>query len=128
MSIKLRPWQDSAINRALKWLVIEKKDKRFLINAAPGAGKTICASVIAKKLIEINKPKRNDAISVDPPRIYRVKLYGYRYMPWAYVNSLDIEMLGTKRMINGNIIPEAYSINIGFQPLTIEVSNFLDQA
>ena len=83
---------------------------------------------LVKKLIEINKPKRNDAISVDPPRIYRVKLYGYRYMPWAYVNSLDIEMLGTKRMINGNIIPEAYNISIGFQPLTIEVSNFLDQA
>ena len=58
MSIKLRPWQDSAINRALKWLVIEKKDKRFLINAAPGAGKTICASVIAKKLIDINEIER----------------------------------------------------------------------
>lgn len=82
---------------------------------------------LIKKLIEINKPKRNDAISVDPPRIYRVKLYGYRYMPWAYVNALDIEMLGTKRMINDIIIPEAYNISIGFQPLTIEVSNFLTE-
>jgi hypothetical protein len=82
---------------------------------------------LIKKLIEINKPKRNDAISIDPPRIYRVKLYGYRYMPWAYVNSLDIEMLGTKRMINNIIIPEAYNISIEFQPLTIEVSNFLTE-
>jgi hypothetical protein len=48
-------------------------------------------------------------------------------MPWAYVNSLDIEMLGTKRMINNIIIPEAYNISIGFQPLTIEVSNFLTE-
>ena len=79
------------------------------------------------KLIEINKPKRNDAISVDPPRIYRVKLYGYRYMPWAYVNTLNIEMVGTKRMINNVIMPEAYDITIGFEPLTIEVSNFLTE-
>lgn len=82
---------------------------------------------LIKKLIEINKPKRNDAISVDPPRIYRVKLYGYRYMPWAYVNTLNIEMIGTKRMINNVIIPEAYDITIGFEPLTIEVSNFMQE-
>jgi hypothetical protein len=82
---------------------------------------------LIRKLIEINKPKRNDAISVDPPRIYRVKLYGYRYMPWAYVNTLNIEMVGTKRMINNVIMPEAYDITIGFEPLTIEVSNFLTE-
>lgn len=82
---------------------------------------------LMKKLIEINKPKRNNAISVDPPRIYRVKLYGYRYMPWAYVNTLNIEMIGTKRMINNVIIPEAYDITIGFEPLTIEVSNFMQE-
>ncbi len=82
---------------------------------------------LVKKLIEINKPKRNDAISVDPPRIYRVKLYGHRYMPWAYVNSLNIDMIGTKRMINNIIVPEAYDINIAFQPLTIEVSNFMEE-
>ena len=80
-----------------------------------------------RKLIEINKPKRNDAISVDPPRIYRVKLYGYRYMPWAHVNNLNIEMIGTKRMVNNVIMPEAYDITIGFEPLTIEVSNFMTE-
>jgi hypothetical protein len=83
---------------------------------------------LVKKLVEINKPKRNDAISLDPPRIYRVKLYGYRYMPWAYVSNLSINMEGSRRMIGDVIIPEAYSISIGFQPLTIEVSNFLDEA
>ena len=82
---------------------------------------------LVRKLIEINKPKRNDAISVDPPRIYRVKLYGYRYMPWAYVNTLNIEMIGTKRMVNNVIMPEAYDITIGFEPLTIEVSNFMTE-
>lgn len=81
---------------------------------------------LIKKLIEINKPKRNDAISVDPPRIYRVKLYGYRYMPWAYCNSLNISMLGTKRMVDGIIMPEAYQVSFSLAPLTIEVSNFMD--
>jgi hypothetical protein len=80
---------------------------------------------LVKKLIEINKPKRNDAISLDPPRIYRVKLFGYRYMPWAYVNNLTITTEGATRMIDGVIIPEAYSVTMSFEPLTIEVSNFL---
>lgn len=82
---------------------------------------------LVKKLIQINKPKRNDAISLDPPRIYRVKLLGYRYMPWAYVETLAINTEGTTRMIDGVIIPEAYSVSISFKPLTIEVSNFLDE-
>lgn len=82
---------------------------------------------LIRKLIEINKPKRNDAISLDPPRIYRVKLYGYRYMPWAYVDNLSIKMEGAKRMIDDVIIPEAYDISISFKPLTIEVSNFMTE-
>tara|TARA_B100000989_G_scaffold194825_1_gene147026 strand:+ start:7851 stop:9518 length:1668 start_codon:yes stop_codon:yes gene_type:complete len=45
----LRPWQKNAISKCLNWF---KKHNRFLINAAPGAGKTICASSIAKILID----------------------------------------------------------------------------
>lgn len=86
---------------------------------------------LVRKLIEINKPKRFDAISLDPPRIYRVKLPGYRYMPWAYVDNLSISMEGTKRIIPWEgkdvIVPEAYIISMGFKPLTIEVSNFLEE-
>jgi superfamily II DNA or RNA helicase len=40
---KLRPWQLEALNKALEWLVVDRQDRRFLINAAPGAGKTIAA-------------------------------------------------------------------------------------
>lgn len=50
--IKLRQWQAEAVSKALKWLVDDAQDRHFLINAAPGAGKTICASVIAKRLID----------------------------------------------------------------------------
>lgn len=56
--INLRPWQSEAITKALSWLVKEKADRHFLINAAPGSGKTICASVIALKLIELGEVDR----------------------------------------------------------------------
>ena len=82
---------------------------------------------LVKKLIEINRPKRNDAISMDPPRIFKAKLYGYRYMPWAYCSSFSVRLLGTKRMVNGVIMPEAYEINMGLQPLTAEPSNFMEK-
>jgi len=49
--IQLRPWQSDATKKALGWLLGEDGGKHFLINAAPGSGKTICASVIAQKLI-----------------------------------------------------------------------------
>lgn len=50
--MKLRPWQEEALVKAINWLTIERKDKHFLINAAPGAGKTVAAGVIARALIE----------------------------------------------------------------------------
>lgn len=56
--INLRPWQAQAIKQALVWLMETKTDRHFLINAAPGAGKTICASVIAAKLLEKNEVDR----------------------------------------------------------------------
>jgi hypothetical protein len=83
---------------------------------------------LVKKLIEINRPKRNDSISMDPPRIFRAKLYGYRYMPWAYCSQFGVRLLGTKRMVNGVIMPEAYEISMGLQPLTAEPSNFMKKA
>ena len=29
MTLKLRPWQDSAINKAINWLAVKKKIKDF---------------------------------------------------------------------------------------------------
>jgi superfamily II DNA or RNA helicase len=52
MQMKLRPWQVEALNKALNWLIVLRQDQHFLINAAPGAGKTIAACVIAQALIE----------------------------------------------------------------------------
>lgn len=55
--IQLRPWQVSCFKKAMDWLA-SGADRHFLINAAPGSGKTICASVIAKQLIDASEVDR----------------------------------------------------------------------
>lgn len=49
--MELRQWQSDALAKALRWLVEKAEDRHFLINAAPGAGKTIAACTIADQLI-----------------------------------------------------------------------------
>jgi superfamily II DNA or RNA helicase len=56
--IKLRPWQEQALDKSLEWLVGTRADKHFLINAAPGSGKTICACSIANALLARNEIDR----------------------------------------------------------------------
>ncbi|WP_412481118.1 DEAD/DEAH box helicase family protein [Azonexus sp. IMCC34839] len=56
--LKLRPWQQEALEKAINWLTVARQDRHFLINAAPGAGKTIGASVIAKQLIDMGEIDR----------------------------------------------------------------------
>ncbi|WP_141400402.1 DEAD/DEAH box helicase family protein [Magnetospirillum sp. 15-1] len=68
--VKLRPWQEKAQEKALKWLVDQGDDKHFLINAAPGAGKTKLACSIAKTLIDKNLI---DRVIVIAPRVEVVK-------------------------------------------------------
>ena len=72
MSLTLRPWQDTALNKALNWFNSNKSNNnnKFLINAAPGSGKTICASVIAKKLLD---NKSIDRVIIIAPRREVVK-------------------------------------------------------
>ena len=47
----LRPWQSECLVKARDWFIEREKDL-FLINAAPGAGKTIAACAIAASLID----------------------------------------------------------------------------
>ena len=55
--IKLRDWQQEASSKCLEWYS-KKEDNRFIINAAPGTGKTICAISIADELIKQNLVER----------------------------------------------------------------------
>ena len=70
--IKLRPWQAEARRQSLNWYK-NKDNKHFVINAAPGSGKTICASVIAKELIKNNMI---DRVIVIAPRSEIVRQWG----------------------------------------------------
>ncbi|KRB80836.1 RNA helicase [Sphingomonas sp. Root710] len=72
----LRAWQSAATAKALRWLTEIKSDRHFLINAAPGAGKTICASVIAKRLLEMDEI---DRVIVIAPRAEVVKQWGEEF-------------------------------------------------
>jgi len=56
--MELRPWQKEALAKACRWLLIEKEDRHFLINAAPGAGKTVAASVIANEMFRLDSIDR----------------------------------------------------------------------
>ena len=68
--MQLRPWQSEALRKALHWLVEKGEDKHFLVNAAPGAGKTIAACVIAKDLFEMGQI---DRVIVIAPRVEVVR-------------------------------------------------------
>ncbi len=82
---------------------------------------------LIEHLIRINRPTRNSPVEMEPPHIYNVQIPGLRYMEWAYCNSLDIRLLGTRREINGKIIPEGYMVSMSLASLTTEVSNFMDK-
>ncbi len=69
----LRPWQEQALKKAMHWLIDVGQDRHFLINAAPGAGKTVAACTIAKRLIEEG---HIDRVVVIAPRVEVVRQWG----------------------------------------------------
>ena len=77
MTKKLRQWQSEALAKALKWLVEDGSDRHFLINAAPGAGKTTAACVIAKNLIDMGQI---DRVVVIAPRVEVVKQWSKDFL------------------------------------------------
>jgi superfamily II DNA or RNA helicase len=74
--IMLREWQKEAHNKCLDWFATDPAHKHFVINAAPGAGKTVCASIIAKSLIEKGDI---DRVIVIAPRSEVVRQWGEEF-------------------------------------------------
>ncbi|MBY8827294.1 DEAD/DEAH box helicase family protein [Hephaestia mangrovi] len=50
--IRLRPWQAEAHDKAVDWFLDKATDRHFLIDAAPGAGKTLVSCAIAETMIK----------------------------------------------------------------------------
>jgi hypothetical protein len=80
-----------------------------------------------------NTMYRKDRSAFIPPCIYEVLVPGTRYMKWAYISSLSVDFIGTRRMIEVDsgigvfktIVPEAYNVNITVTGLHEEAGNFL---
>jgi superfamily II DNA or RNA helicase len=96
---KLRPWQQQALDKAIKWLVEDRDDRHFLINAAPGAGKTLAACAIAQALIERHEVER---VIVIAPRAEVVNQWSdeFRRLTGRHMSKVtgrdgDIEAYGT---------------------------------
>jgi len=96
--LKLRPWQTEALNKSLHWLLEVRKDRHFLINAAPGSGKTIAACVIADNLFAKGEI---DRVIVIAPRSEVVKQWAgdfyavtKRHMGKVTGSFGDVENLG----------------------------------
>jgi superfamily II DNA or RNA helicase len=98
MQTKLRPWQYEALDKCLYWLLEKKADRHFIINAAPGSGKTIAACAIAQKFIERDEI---DRVIVLAPRSEVVNQWSAdfsqvtgRYMSKATGADGDVQHLG----------------------------------
>jgi hypothetical protein len=60
-----------------------------------------------------------------PPKLYEVRVPGIRFIKYAYISPYSVDLLGTRRMINGKVVPEAFLVNITVNSLTDESGNFL---
>ena len=93
-------------------------------------------------LIYQNRPGRVTRSIIDVPVIYEVFSEGMVYMPFAFINSLSVSFLGSRRKMGINvplgdtqggtpstyietIIPDAYDITISLQGMNDESRNFL---
>ena len=80
-----------------------------------------------KEFTMMNRPYREGAIAMTFPAIYHIEIPGLRYIEWAYLENFGIELMGTRRRIGKDIIPEAYMCKFIFKSLTIEAANFVEQ-
>lgn len=116
--LKLRQWQKEALSKALEWLVKDKNDKHFLVNAAPGSGKTLFSCALAKTLIELDEI---DRIIVIAPRREVVNQWAddFRRVTGRHmtkvtagdgdVSSLELDVCATWSAIQG-LSPELQAI------------------
>lgn len=118
MNLKLRPWQSDALAKSLKWLVEDRTDRRFLINAAPGAGKTLASCAIAQALIDRDEI---DRVVVIAPRAEVVSQWSedFRRVTGRFmgkvtardgdISSLGMDVCATWSAVQG-LMPELQSV------------------
>jgi len=118
-----------------------------LYNTPPASYQDICNNYkLIFLLLYQNSPLRQDKIIVEPPVLYDLKIPGGRREPYCYLSSFSINYLGATRFMDidvsgigtlgkdidiGNegkikaIIPDAYSLQLTFQPMIATTKNLL---
>ena len=92
-------------------------------------------------LIYQNKPGRVTRAIIDMPVIYEITIPGMVYMPYAFINSLTVNFVGSRRLMEiqvpvatttgdlfttiNTVIPDAYEVEIGITGMNEETRNFL---
>lgn len=85
-----------------------------------------------------NRANRKSRELIDPPCLYEVMIPGVKFMPYAYISSMKVNFVGSRRSYYINvpnatggtskiqtIIPDAYEIEISLTCLVSETQNFL---
>ena len=127
MSFSLRKWQKEALDKATDWLLVQRRDRHFLINAAPGAGKTLASCAIAQKMI---REDEIDRVVVIAPRSEVVSQWAddFRWVTGRHmskvtaadgdIDALDIDVCATWSAIQG-LMPELQALCRASQVLII---------
>ena len=81
-----------------------------------------------------NKPFRTSFTQITPPKLYTVTIPGMKFLPYAYISSMSVDFMGTRRLLDvttpmGQVvntsIPEAYMVNISFTSLLADTGNLM---
>jgi superfamily II DNA or RNA helicase len=107
-TMELRRWQAEALQQALNWLVERAEDRHFLINAAPGAGKTIAACTIADQLFH---RQLIDRVIVIAPRVEVVNQWAkdFKFVTGRHMgkvtgiepDDIDVDVCATWNAVQG---------------------------
>ena len=118
MKLKLRQWQSDALKKAIHWLLVDRHDRHFLINAAPGSGKTLASCAIAQTLFEMGEI---DRVIVIAPRSEIVNQWAddFRHVTHRHmgkvtagdgdIEALSIDICATWAAIQG-LLPELQAV------------------
>ena len=80
-----------------------------------------------KEFTKMNRPRRLGAIGMTFPAIYHIEVPGLRYIEWAFLSNFSIGLMGARRKIDNEILPEAFRCQFSFRSLTMEAANFMDK-
>lgn len=94
----------------------------------PDSYKANCDMI--NRFVIANSPSRENRILSNPPVIYELTIPGRVFYPYTFVSKMQVDHVGTRRMLklnNGNegIVPDAFKVQITFESLVMEASNFI---